>query len=208
MIELDFPEPSKIQVFDCDQGTPEWFACRAGIPTASMFGAVMAKGQGKTRRTYMLKLLGERLTGEPMDNYTNAHMDRGHEMEDDARQAYAFLKEVSPTQVGFIRNGNKGCSPDSLVGESGMVEIKSKLPHLQLAVLLDDEMPPEHRAQVQGQIWTAEREWCDFVSYWPGLDLFVKRIYRDEDYIKILSASVDKFNEELDKLEQRFRRAA
>jgi len=189
-----------IEVFNCEQGTSEWFECRLGIPTASMFSAVLAKGQGKTRRTYMLKLLGERMTGELQDNYSNGHMDRGKEMEDEARDAYAFMKDVEPESIGFIRNGEKGCSPDSLVGD-GLLEIKTKLPHLQLEVLDKDALPSEHKAQVQGQIWVAEMEWCDFVSYWPKLPLFIKRVYRDEDYIKTLSEEVDRFLSDMSDLE-------
>lgn len=189
-----------IEVFNCEQGTPEWFECRLGIPTASMFSAVLAKGQGKTRRTYMLKLLGERMTGELQDSYSNGHMDRGKEMEDEARDAYAFMKDVEPESVGFIRNGEKGCSPDSLV-DDGLLEIKTKLPHLQLEVLDKDALPSEHKAQVQGQIWVAEREWCDFVSYWPKLPLFIKRVYRDDNYIKTLSEEVDRFLSDMSDLE-------
>src|SRR4051812_9803069 len=96
-------------VVNCEQGAPEWFAARAGIPTASMFSTVMAKGKGGgeslTRKTYMLKLAGEIITGEPMDNYTNAHMERGKEMEDEARDLYSFLTDAEPERVGFIKNG-------------------------------------------------------------------------------------------------------
>ncbi|ALN73563.1 lambda exonuclease family protein [Aureimonas sp. AU20] len=189
------------QVFDMEQGGPEWFAARAGIPTASMFATVLAKGKGdtasKTRRTYMLKLAGEILTGEPMESYTNAHMERGRSMEDDARRAYAFMADADPDLVGFIRSGQKGCSPDSLLGADGLLEIKTKLPHILIDVLLRGEIPPEHIAQCQGQLWVAEREWVDFVAYWPGLPLFVKRAYRDEAYIADLSKAVDLFNDQL-----------
>lgn len=186
-----------IQVFDCEQNSPEWFQARLGIPTASEFDSVLAKGQGKTRRTYMMKLLGERLTGEPMENYTNAHMERGKVMEDEARRLYEFLQDTEIVRVGFIRNGDRGCSPDSLIGDAGMLEIKTKLPHLQLEAIFADRLPPEHQAQVQGQLLVAEREWCEFVSYWPKLPLFVKRVYRDEAYIKTLAAEIDRFNAEL-----------
>lgn len=191
-------------VHTCEQGSPEWFAVRAGMPTASEFSTVMASGRGggesKTRRTYMLKLAGELLTGEPMECYSNAHMERGKIMEAEARDLYSFMADVEPEAIGFISNGRKGCSPDSLVGDVGMVEIKTKLPHLQLDVLLRGEMPPEHKAQCQGQMWVAEREWVDFVSYWPKLPLFVTRTVRDEEYIKTLSEAVDAFNAELDEL--------
>jgi hypothetical protein len=198
-----------MQILTCEQGTPEWFAARAGIPTASEFATVMAKGKGggesKTRRTYMLKLAGEILTGEPMDSFSNHHMERGKEYEPDARRLYAFMQDCEPETVGFIRNGDKGCSPDCLVGSSGMAEIKSKLPHLQVDCLLNNRVPPDHVAQVQGQLWVAEREWIDFVSYWPKLPLFVTRAYRDEPYIKELSAAVDQFNEELAATVERIR---
>jgi hypothetical protein len=195
------------QIIECEQGSPEWFQARLGIPTASMFDAVMAKGKGggesKGRRTYMLKLIGERMTGEPAESYTNNHMERGKIMEDEARNAYVFMQDAEPIKVGFIRNGEKGCSPDSLLGNDGILEIKTKLPHLQLDVILSGQMPPEHMAQVQGQIWVAEREWCDFVSYWPKLPLFVQRVFRDEDYIKNLSVAVDYFLEDMEKLQSK-----
>lgn len=197
-----------MQIIDCEQGTPEWFAARAGIPTASQFATVMANGRGgaesKTRRTYMLKLAGEILTGTPMDSFSNVHTDRGHEMEPDARNFYAFLHDVEPQLVGFIRSGNMGASPDSLIGTDGMLEIKTKLPHLLLDLLLRDEFPPDHMAQCQGQLWVAQREWVDLVCYWPNMPKFVKRVHRDEEYISKLSSAVDQFNAELAEIVARF----
>lgn len=190
-----------IEILDMEQGTPEWRGARLGIVTASKFATVMAQGRGggdsKTRREYMLKLMGERLTGEPMHNYQNDHMERGKEMEAEARDMYVFLSELEPKQVGFIRNGKVGCSPDSLIGNDGMLEIKTKLAHLQLDVLLGDALPSEHVAQVQGQLWVAEREWCDFVSYWPRLKPFMKRVYRDETTIAKIAAAVSVFENEM-----------
>lgn len=186
-----------IQLFHCDQGTDEWRRCRLGIPTASEFGSILAKGERKMRHTYMMKLLGERFTGEPADNYTNGHMERGKAMEDEARRLYAFMQDAEPVRVGFVRRGDVGCSPDSLVGDDGMLEIKTKLPHLQIAALIAGKLPPEHLAQVQGQMWVAERQWVDFVSYWPKLPLFVKRVPRDEAYIATLVAEVEQFLAEL-----------
>lgn len=199
-----------MQIFSCDQGSEEWIKARLGIPTASEFHTVMAHGKGgaesKTRRTYMLKLAGEILTGEQMDSYSNHHMDRGKVMEDEARDLYAFMKDVIPECVGFIRNGNKGCSPDSLVDAGGMVEIKTKLPHLQVDCLLGQRVPPEHVAQCQGALWVAERDWIDFVSYWPGLPLHVCRVFRDDEYIAKLAEAVDAFNVELSEVVENVRK--
>lgn len=205
----------ELQIFECEQGTPEWFASRLGIPTASEFDTVLAKGKGggesKTRRTYMLKLAGERITGEPMYSYSNDHMERGKEMEAEARDLYAMVTDIEPQRVGFLRRGDAGASPDSLISTNGMLEIKTKLAHLQLDVLLTDELPPDHKAQCQGQLWIAGREWVDFVSYWPGLPLFIKRVYRDEPYITRLKTEVDAFNSEMLELIERvkqYKRAA
>lgn len=186
-----------VEIITCDQGTEEWRKARAGIPTASEFSTVMAKGEGKTRRTYMLKLAGEILTGEPMESYSNVHMERGKVMEDEARDLYTFIQGGDPIRVGFIRNGDKGCSPDSLIGDDGGLEIKTALPHIQIERLLKDELPAEHRAQVQGSMWVAERAHWDFVSYWPNLPLLCVRVYRDETYIAKLADEVARFNDEL-----------
>ena len=198
-----------MRVVDCEQGTTEWFRARAGMPTASEFATVMAKGKdggaSVTRRKYLYTLAGEIITGQPTESYSNAHMERGKVMEDDARREYAFMFDAEPERIGFIVNGRKGCSPDSLIGESGMLEIKTKLPHLLIETILADKFPAEHKAQCQGALWVAEREWIDIAVYWPGLPLFVKRAYRDEPYLKDLEAAVDQFNDELDGVVRRIR---
>lgn len=190
---------------DIEQGTPEWFAARAGIPTASRFATVMAKGEGKTRAEYMRKLAGEIITGELAEGFTTPHMERGKLMEDEARETYAFINSVEPYQVGFIRSGDKGASPDSLIGTDGGLEIKTALPHIQIDRLERDRLPPEHKAQVQGNLWISEREWWDFVSYWPRLPMLVTRVYRDEPYIKAMSDEIDRFNDEKAALVERIR---
>lgn len=188
---------------DIEQGGAEWAALRMGIPTASEFKSVLAKGEGKTRKTYMMKLLGERFTGLPADNYTNGHMDRGKEMEAEARELYALTRDVELDRVAFIRDGSVGCSPDSLIGDDGGMEIKTRLAHLQVELLELDRLPPENVAQVQGSLWVSRRDWWDYVSYCPRLPLFVKRVMRDEKYIADLSLEVDRFNVDLDALTQK-----
>lgn len=201
------------EIFDYEQGTPEWHACRAGLITASEMDSVLAKGKGgapsKTRRTYMLKLAGERLTGEVSQTWNgNAHTERGQMMEPEARDLYAFQTDADPMLVGFIRRGIAGCSPDSLIGTDGLLEIKTKLPHLQLDLLLADEVPPEHIPQIQAQLWVSGRQWVDFVSYWPRLPLFIKRVYRDELYIKMVETAAEAFEAELQMIVDRFAQKA
>lgn len=198
-----------LQVFDCEQGSPEWFSARLGIPTASEFATLIAVKKEakdkKTRQTYMRKLAGEIITGQPMDSYTNAYMERGKEYEDEARSAYAFLFDAEPKRVGFIRNGNVGCSPDSLLDEDGGLEIKVALPHIQIERLEANALPSEHRAQVQGSLWVTGRKHWDFVSYCPGLPLLALRVKRDEDYIATIAGAVMSFHQELAELVGRIR---
>jgi len=193
-----------LEIFECLQNTPEWFEARRGIVTASRFADVLAKGQGITRRKYMLTLAGEAITGECAESFSNAHTERGHIMESEARDMYAFTNDVEPLSVGFMRRGRVGASPDSLVGDDGLLEIKTKLPHLQLDVLDKGKLPSEHVAQVQGQLWISGRAWCDFVSYWPRLPLFCIRVERDEAYMASLQQAVDDFIGELDSYIARF----
>jgi hypothetical protein len=187
-----------IEIFDFEQGTDEWRRARLGIPTASEFATVMAKGEGKVRKSYMLKLAGEIITGEPMESYKNAAMERGTLMEDEARDAYCFLKNVEVRRVGFIRNGLAGCSPDSLVGDDGGLEVKSAAAHIQIERLIKNDLPAEHKAQVQGSIWISERDWWDFTSYGGAkLPPLIVRVRRDNGYIANLKGEVDRFNDEL-----------
>lgn len=198
----------ELQIFDFEQGSDAWFQARKGVPTASNFAAIIAKGEGKTRRSYLLKLAAEAITGELTEAYTNPHMERGKVMEDEARALYAFAQDVEPMPVGFMRRGRAGCSPDSLVGDNGLLEVKTKLGHLQLDVLDKGKLPSEHVAQVQGQLWISGRQWCDFVSYWPRLPPFIVRVERDEKYIENLRQSVADFVAELDTYIARFGRQA
>lgn len=196
-------------IYTCEQGSPEWVAARLGIPTASRFDDVLAKGknggESLTRGRYLRTLAGEIITGEPGEQFTTPAMERGKAMEAEARLFYALAHDAEPEIVGFIRNGNVGCSPDALLGNNGLLEIKTKRADILIECLLRDEFPPEHKAQCQGAIWIAEREFVDIACYWPGLPLFVKRAFRDDKYIAELADAVNRFNEELARLVDRIR---
>lgn len=196
-----------MQILDCEQGSADWFNARAGIITASSMKDVLAKGQGKTRASYMHKLIGEIMTGNAMSNFTNGYTERGHELEPEAREIYQETHDVEVREVGFIRNhddlGGVGYSPDGLAADDGCIEIKTREPHLQVELLLAGRMPPEHRAQVQCGLWVSERQWCDFVSYCPGLPLYVCRVTRDDEYIGEMQEAVTAFYAEMqEKLER------
>lgn len=200
-----------LRIIDCQQGEHEWFAARRGIPTASEFATVMASGRGGgesiTRRKYLHQLVGERLTPPDTDEerWSNRYTERGHLLEPVARNLYALLHDVEPVQVGFMRRDDvrAGASPDSLIGTDGGLEIKTRTKALQVELLLADRVPPEHIPQVQGNLWISMRDWWDFVSYSPGLPLFVKRVHRDELMIARIAQAVAEFNDELDALTAR-----
>ncbi|MGQ7286055.1 lambda exonuclease family protein [Vreelandella venusta] len=189
---------------ELEQGTPEWHAARMGIVTMSELQCLLVNGKGPGgfgtgAITYMNQLIGERITEEPADAFQgNRHTERGHLLEPMARELYTERTGSELEQVGIILNHGAGYSPDSLVGNDGLAEIKTKLPKFQVEVLLDGEIPKEHIAQCQGGLWISEREWIDFISYYPGMPLFVKRAYRDEVMIRKISQRVKDFYELLD----------
>jgi len=198
-----------VEVFTCEQGSPAWFECRLGIPTASKFATVMAKPReegGGVRRTYLLELAGEILTGEASDSYSNHHMERGKEFEPVARDLYAMRHDGEVDQVGFVRNGKMGCSPDGLIRAEGGAEIKTKLPHLLLDLMLKGAFPPAHKAQVQGSLLVTGRDWWELAVYWPKLPLVVLRATPERDYIANLKGELDRFNDELAALVELARR--
>lgn len=187
-----------LEIFDFEQGTPEWHDSRCGIATASNFSQVLAKGAGKTRRSYLLKLVGERITGTIAETYQNEHMQRGIEQEAEARNAYIEKTFNDVLGCGFMRLDKKfGYSPDGLIGDDGLLEIKTKLPHLQADVLLSGEVPSDHVAQIQGGLFISGRKWLDFVSYCPKMPVFIKRVERDESYIAKLVEELNKFESEI-----------
>lgn len=194
-----------IEVFNHEQGSPEWFEARRGIPTASKFSAILAKGSGKTRFRYMHQLAEEILSGKIAEGFSSEHTDRGKVLEDEAREWYKSISNEEVSLVGFVKSGRKGASPDALVGEKGGLEIKTALPHIQLERLKKGGLPNEYKAQVNGNILVLEREWWDFISYpvnYPKLPVLKIRTFRDEGYLNMLSDEIDIFNLELDEMVQ------
>jgi hypothetical protein len=195
-----------VEIFDVEQGSDAWLALRAGLPTCSEFPDVLAKGEGKTRRSYLDKLAAEICTGAPLESYRNAYMDRGKEQEASARRAYELISDAETTRVGFVRNGRKGWSPDSLIGADGALEIKTERADLLIATWRAAKFPAKHVAQCQGGLWVGEREWIDIAIYAPRMPLFVRRAFRDEVYIANLAREVDVFLEDLDATVEAVRR--
>lgn len=186
------------------QGSPEWHLLRCGRATASEYGAVLAKGQGKTRAAYMRRVVAERLTGKPAETYKNGHMERGLEQEPFARMAYEALTGEPVEIVPFIKHATlmAGCSPDGLVGDDGGAQFKCVIPTVQIETIQAGGYPSEHRAQIQGELWISGRKWWDFVCHSPdmpaNLRTYIFRVQRDEPYILNLAAEVTVFLREVD----------
>jgi len=195
---------------ECPQGSPEWKAARLGIPTGSNFKEIVkpdGKPVAKTRSTkYMNTLVGEHVTGIANELYVSKDMIRGTILEPQARASYAFTKNCEPLEVGLVyldEDKNVSVSPDSLIDDNGGWECKAPRLHNHIGYMLNNELPPEHKAQVQGCIWLCDREWWDFMSYNTDYKDFIIRVYRDEDYIRSLKKAVDIFVDEmLEKREQ------
>ena len=188
---------------DVVQGTPEWQQARLGIPTASNFDKIVTtKGEpSKSAEKYMYQLVGERLSGTKEDGYTNSHMERGIQLEGEARQFYDLVNGVEVEEVGFCKHDSQlfGCSPDGLVGEDGGIEIKCPSMAVQVEYLLKKELPTAYFQQVQGTLLVTGRKWWDFVSYYPSLQPLILRVQRDEGFIGNLERQLKLFSERLEK---------
>lgn len=190
------------RLIECEQGSDEWLEARRGRVTASKFADAIAGGQGKTRTKYMHQLLAERLTGEVDQNgYTNPYMGRGLEQEKKARINYELETGTEVTEVGFVLlNENIGCSPDGLVGDNGLIQIKCPASHTHIEYLLTSKVPSNYIKQIQGELWVTEREWSDFVSFDSRnkyRDFLRIRVERDDAFIATLKNGIDLFVAEL-----------
>ena len=189
------------------QGTAEWHAERLGKVTASRMADVCARtktGWGASRKNYMAELVAERLTGTRAEGFTNAAMQWGTDQEPEARVAYEFYRDATVVEVGFVPHpsiADTGASPDGLVGEDGLVEIKCPNTATHIETLLGGTVPEKYVLQMQWQLNCTGRQWCDFASFDPRLPesmrLFVQRVHRDETQIAALEKDVVEFLTEL-----------
>ena len=199
-----------------EQRTEEWFKQRLGKVTASAISNVIAKtktGVSASRETYSTQLTLERLTGQQAEFYTNAAMEWGTATEPKARQAYEIYREVFVDEVGFITHPMiemSGASPDGLVGDDGLVEIKCPESKTQMETLLNQKVPTKYMPQMQWQMACTGRKWCDFVSFDPrmpeNLRLFVQRVERNDEYIVMLEQEVRDFLLDIDRKVEILRR--
>jgi len=188
-----------MEIIDCQQLSEQWYEARLGMPTASNFNKIVdTKGNPSKQRTkYMYQLAGEYITGVPEDTYQNYSMIRGVEMEAEARQFYEMVKGVNVQEVGFVSQMEYGCSPDGLVSDDGLIQIKCPSLAVHVEYLLDGKTPKSYFQQIQGEMYVTDRKWNDFVSYYPGIKPLIHRNKRDEAFISKLDAELKRFVKEL-----------
>lgn len=186
-------------VCEHEQGTLEWHLDRLGVPSASMFSKIISStGKASTQaKDYMRQLLADWVANEPVDPMrpTQAMID-GTELEADARVRYEIATGNDVEECGFcFLNEDKliGMSPDGLVGDDGLLEIKCPKGKTLVGYILDDKLPTAYVQQVQGQLWISGRQWCDFFSYHPKVGHFLHRVERDDEYIDVMDQLTSKF---------------
>jgi len=199
-----------MKTIDAPQGSPEWFAARAGRVTASRISDVLAKGRSgapsATRAAYLGELIAETLTGQPANAFQgNADTERGVELEPLARASYEFRRDVMVSSVGFVIHPTlerAGASPDGLVEDKGLLEIKCPRIHTHIEYLLGGEPPSKYVPQMAWQAACCGRAWVDFASYCPAmpedLRLFVVRYTPTAAYLREIEGAVVEFLAEMD----------
>jgi hypothetical protein len=185
-----------MRVYDFEQGTPEWLNSRLGKPTGSGFDKLITStGKPSTQAEgYINQLIAELLTGETTYVKKTEWMERGNELEPRARDYYELATGNTVVETGLCLHDQleAGVSPDGIVGDHGLIEIKCPSPSVHVAYLRAGVLPTKYKQQVQGQMWITERDWCDFLSYHPSMPALLVRVERDDDYIELLQAEVEK----------------
>jgi putative phage-type endonuclease len=186
-----------------EQRTAEWFQARLGKVTASRVADVIAKtktGYSASRENYMAQLVVERLTNTQAESFTNAAMQWGTDQEPFARAAYELKMGVMVDETGLVDHPiipMAGASPDGLIGEDGLVEIKCPNTATHIDTLLTQTVPAKYITQMQFQMACTGRQWCDFVSFDPRMpqkaQIFIKRVLRDDSFIKEIESEIKKF---------------
>ena len=199
-------------IHNCEQGTDEWFACRAGKLTASNFHTLM--GKGVTRDGILLDKAAEIVTGLTCEfsHINNKDIARGHELEPFAREAYEELKGVKVNEVGFVElDDYVGASPDGMVGDDGLIEIKCPRQKEFFNVVVNGakKIKPIYRTQIQYQLYVIDRSWCDFTVYCEAYDnpIHVIRVLRDESAIEIIKEQIERAKTDIFELLNKYNQA-
>ena len=196
-----------MKIHNFEQRTDEWYAIRKGKMTASNAETIIANGKGL--ETYIYNLMAEYYSSAEKENYLNADMQRGIDLEPEARLEFEFYTDLDVQEVGFIEHNEFiGVSPDGLVGDNGLIEIKCPNDSIYFKLLLSNNIKPEYIAQMQMQMYVTERQYCYFVSYNPNFEksLYIKKINRDEEMIDKLKKGLERGTELIKEIKKNFRK--
>lgn len=186
---------------DVEQYSDAWQQLRIGIPTASQFSKIITPGGKKSEqfKAYAYHLIAELYMKRPIDTYTSEHMQRGSDLEPEAANYYEMEKNVETRKIGFVTDDKKhmGCSPDRLVGNDGLIEIKCPKPNTMIQYFIEENIEDKYKPQIQGQLLISEREWVDIVSYHPDLldTNIIMRVKRDDVFCICLGKYLDDFRD-------------
>lgn len=192
----------------CQQGSDEWLNMRLGSVGGSSIDSVLAKGQGKLRKSLLYKLAAEILSGQKTASHTTAAMERGTELEPEARQYYEIITGNKVEQVALVKSWfpRVHVSPDGLIGEDGGLEIKVMLPHTYVELVDTEKIDLKYIRQMQHFLWVTGRKWIDFCAYCPEIEprpMWIKRILPDNNIIGQIEEELPTFQDEVSALIKR-----
>ena len=196
-----------MKIHNFEQRTEDWYNIRKGKLTASNADTIIANGKGL--ETYIYNLMAEYYSSAEKENYINADMQRGIDLEPEARLEFEFYTGLDVQEVGFVEyNDFIGVSPDGLVGDDGLIEIKCPNDSIYFKLLLSNNIKPEYIAQMQMQMYVTDRQYCYFVSYNPNFEksLYIKKINRDEEMIDKLKKGLERGTELIKEIKKNFRK--
>lgn len=192
-----------MRISEHEQGTEEWLAERVGLITASnVSNLISSTGKPSASATgYIDKVVGEILMGGPEETYKNAAMQRGNDLEPEARAWYEMLSGNDVEEVGLCIRDELGaaCSPDGLIGDDGGLEIKCLMAKGHVAALRQGKVPSDYVSQVQMCMWITDRQWWDFACYHPTMPKLLLRVERDQEYIDLMATEVAKAKAKIEK---------
>ena len=196
-----------MKIHNFEQRTEDWYNIRKGKMTASNAETIIANGKGL--ETYIYNLMAEYYSSAEKENYINADMQRGIDLEPEARLEFEFYTDLDVQEVGFIEyNEFIGVSPDGLIGDDGLIEIKCPNDSIYFKLLLSNNIKPEYIAQMQMQMYVTDRQYCYFVSYNPNFEksLYIKNISRDEEMIEKLKKGLERGTQLIKEIKENFRK--
>lgn len=184
------------------QYSEAWDRLRIGIPTSSGFEKIITPTglESKQWKKYAHALIAERCLGRRLESFMSPWMERGHELEADAMAQYELMRDLETVEVGFVTtdDGKIGCSPDRLVGEDGLLELKVPAPNTQIDYILGDDLAKDYYPQLQGQLFVTGRQWVDIMAYHPEIPPVIVRMQRDEGYIDCMQVHLAKVTKYID----------